>query len=238
LLPFGPLPTITFWNGLGFLIGLATVSAWLVLFKAILGPYLDLSTKELAFFFYMGLAVVVISFFIEYIPNLLVGSAIGTILVAPLVEEPVKAGLTVYTFKSEKWGQYAQKNITVWAIFVGLATAAVEGLWIIYAFGNVYHSYLLLLTYSVVRILPMHPIGTFLSVKGYTFGTKSITVAFILLAVCLHSAYNYIALPGVILVVDFAWVLLACVLLAIVYLISTKVRLSEVAEDLQQEGAS
>ena len=235
MVPFGSFPAFTLWNGLGFLIGLATVSAWLILFKVILGPRLDLSAKKLAFFVYFGLAVVVISFFIEYIPDLLVGSTIGTIFVAPIVEEPVKAGLVIYTFKSEKWGRYAQKNITVWAIFVGLAAASVEGLWIIYAFGNAYHTYFLLLTYSIVRILPMHPIGTFLSVKGYTFGKKSVTAAFILLAISLHSAYNYVSLPGTILVIDFAWVLLACVLLAVVYLISTKIKLSEVAENLQLE---
>ena len=235
LVPFGSFPAVTFWNGLGFLIGLATVSAWLVLFKVILGPRLDLSAKKLAFFVYFGLAVVVASFFVEYIPDLLVGSTIGTIFIAPIVEEPLKACLVIYTFKSEKWGRYAQKNITVWAIFVGLATASVEGLWIIYAFGNVYHSYFLLLTYSIVRILPMHPIGTFLSVKGYTFGRKSVTMAFVLLAISLHSAYNYVALPGNILVVDLAWVLLACVLLAIVYLISAKIKLTEVAENLQSE---
>ena len=216
---FGPLPPITLSNGLGMVIGVSTVVVWLLIFKALFGRNLDLSRGRLGFFVYAGLAVVVLSFFVEGPLAFLFGLYLETILIGPAIEEVLKAGIAIYTFKSERWNRHAQKDLLVWALLVGLATAGTEGLFIIYAFANVYSGYTLLV-YSVARILPMHAVGPVLTVKGYQTGRKRNMAVLGSAAVAIHASFNFAVLPGSIPLVVEAWTLMACILLIVAYLVA------------------
>jgi hypothetical protein len=185
------IPPLTIGNAAALTVGTATTLIW---FYFLLGKWPErplVSAKMVSGLLLIGIIVLLASLLVEAGIALYVSQVAIFIVIGPVIEELFKAGAVMYSFHRKPFSEYAGPDVGRWAILIGLAVGAFEGMFILYLYQGT--PSLVMAAYAVARISPMHAVTTFLAVKGITAKKVPMMFSLVVAAFLIHITNNLIA---------------------------------------------
>jgi len=163
----------------------------------------------------LGLASIIITASLESLATDTLGRFLQVVIMAPILEEVIKAAFVLGAMRSERLALFAGSDVKKLAVLSGFSFGAVEGLsYIFLNFGG--EPSIVLALFSIARITPMHAVTTYLAVEGLTDRRLAAKALFLALAILIHSTVNYLGFGTISLLTIFGeWFVLGACLVTI-----------------------